>query len=97
MESKQAPQISVVVLPKSMGIGMLLVAIFGPLGMLYATVPGAIVMLIISVPLLFIVGLFTLGFGAIVVWPIVLVACAVWTAIAINKHNKKMLSGDLYR
>ncbi|OHA83273.1 MAG: hypothetical protein A2937_03935 [Candidatus Yonathbacteria bacterium RIFCSPLOWO2_01_FULL_47_33b] len=70
---------------KSVGVAFLLAFIFGPLGMMYSTVSGGIIMLVVSL----FVGLFTLGFGLFVTWPI----CVVWACIAASSHNKKALAG----
>lgn len=78
--------VTVVTPTKSMGIGILVTVLFGPLGMLYATIPGAIVMIIVSA----IVGFLTVGIGLLVTWPI----CVIWTAIAISNYNKKLTSGN---
>ena len=67
---------------KSMGAAILLSFFFGPLGLLYASVTGGVVMLIVSL----IVGIFTLGFGFIVTWPI----CVIWAAIAVNRFNSNL-------
>jgi len=95
MEEIKQPQVTLVVSPKSLGVGLLLVALFGPLGMLYSTITGAIVMFLIAVPVVLIAGLATLGFGLIIVWPIILLACAIWAAISINRHNQKLLAGKV--
>jgi hypothetical protein len=81
-----AQQVVIMAAPKSMGIAIILSALFGPLGMLYATVPGGLIMMVIC----FVVGLFTLGLGALLLWPV----CIAWTAVAVSSHNKR-LSGML--
>lgn len=78
--------VTVVTPTKSMGMGILLTVLFGPLGMLYATIPGAIVMIIISA----IVGFLTLGLGLLFTWPI----CVIWTALSVSSYNKKLISGN---
>jgi len=55
---------------------------FGPLGLLYVTVPGALIMLGVS----FLIAIFTLGLGLIIVGPI----CAIWAGIAASSHNKRL-------
>lgn len=74
----------VVIAGKSMAVAILLALFFGPLGMLYSTVMGGVVMIALSL----LVGIFTLGFGLFVTWPI----CVIWAAVATNSHNKKMLA-----
>jgi hypothetical protein len=67
---------------KSMVAAILLSLIFGPLGLLYASVTGGIVMLLVSI----VVGLFTLGFGLLVTFPI----CIIWAVVATNKYNENV-------
>jgi len=66
---------------KSMILGLILTFFFGSLGMLYSTISGGLIMFVLSI----IVGVFTLGFGLIFIWPIQLI----WTIIAISNHNSK--------
>ncbi|ARM31292.1 hypothetical protein [Prosthecochloris sp. HL-130-GSB] len=76
----------VVVAPvKSVGIGLLLTILFGPLGMLYCTIPGAIIMMILFA----VIGFLTAGIGLIILWPV----CIVWTVLAIQNYNRRLLSG----
>ena len=84
-EAQPPKQIVVVSSTKSMGISIILTVLFGPLGMLYSTVPGAIIMAIISV----VVGVFTVGIGLLITWPI----CIIWGAVATSTYNKKLLAG----
>lgn len=82
----QAPrQVVVVSATKSMGVSILLTVLFGPLGMLYSTIPGAIIMAIGGMVL----GVITLGFGLLLVWPIAII----WGAVATSSHNKKLIAG----
>jgi len=83
--SNQSMNAVVVVPTKSMGVGVLLSFLFGPIGMFYATIPGALIMLVVSI----VVGLLTLGFGALLTWPI----CMIWSAVAVKSHNEKLLAG----
>ncbi len=80
-EENKSHQYIIVTPAKSVGISLILTILFGPLGMLYSTVRGGISMLILS----FLVGLFTLGAGFIVTWPI----CIIWGAMAVSSSNKK--------
>lgn len=68
---------------KSMAVAIILAILFGPLGMLYSTVMGGVIMIVISL----LAGIFTLGFGLFITWPI----CVIWSAVATNSHNKKVL------
>lgn len=74
----------VVLAGKSMAVAILLALFFGPLGMLYSTVMGGVIMIVISL----LAGIFTLGFGLLITWPI----CVIWAAVATNSYNKKMLA-----
>lgn len=79
-----ATSTTVVVTPKpqkSVGIAILLTVLFGPLGMLYSTIAGGLIMLLISIVL----GVFTMGVGSLLVWPITII----WGAVAASSHNKK--------
>jgi len=94
-ESAPLEQGMAVVPQKSLGVGLLLVGLFGPLGMFYSTITGAIVMLI-AVPVL-VRGLDIMGmppslriYGLVYTWLIILLACAIWAAISIIRHNQKL-------
>lgn len=54
---------------KSVLAAFLLTFLFGPLGLLYATIGGGIAMIIIAI----IIGAVTLGFGALITWPIAMI------------------------
>lgn len=86
MENENQPQKVIVISSqeKSMLATVLLTIFFGPLGLFYATVSGAIIMLIITI----LVGVFTLGFGALITFPI----CIIWGIVATNSYNKKIRS-----
>lgn len=75
---------SVTIPTKSMSTALILTFLFGPLGMLYFTVLGALFMLGVTI----ITFLLTDGAGLLIIWPIMLI----WTAIAINIHNKKVFN-----
>jgi len=83
-QNSEPKQIIIVQSQKSMGVTILLTILFGPLGMFYSTIVGGIVMLIISV----LVGIFTLGVGFLITWPI----CIIWAAVATNDSNKQLTS-----
>lgn len=80
---KQAQHI-VVTATKSVAISLILTFLFGPLGMLYSTILGGVIMTV----LVLIIGIFTLGFGLFILWPI----CMIWGALAVSGSNKKMLA-----
>ena len=77
-------QVIVVQSTKNPGMAALLGCLFGPLGLLYSTVKGAIIMFFVNL----LVGIFTLGFGLFLTWPI----CGVWGYKAANAYNKKLLT-----
>lgn len=62
---------------KSVMAAFLLTLLFGPLGLLYASIAGGIIMIILAIILV----PFTLGIGALIVWPISMI-WAVITAVA---------------
>lgn len=72
-----------IVTQKSVGMAVLLTIFFGPLGMFYSTIVGGIVML----PLFVLIGILTLGFGLVALWPI----AVIWAAVSTNLYNKKLL------
>ena len=76
------PTVVVAVPPKSVGIAIILTVLLGPLGMFYSTVSGGIIMCIIS----FLVMLFTLGIGVVLIWPIFVI----WAAIAASDYNRQL-------
>jgi H+/Cl- antiporter ClcA len=80
------PQRIVVVPTKSVGLAIFLGVFFGPVGLLYSTVLGAIVMFVVNI----LVGLFTLGFGLFITWPI----CGIWAYVAAKAYNEKLLAGQ---
>ena len=81
----QPLQTNIVINPqKSTGVALALTFFFGPLGLLYASVPGGIIMLVLTV----VVGIFTLGIGAILGW----IISMIWAVVAVNSHNKKALA-----
>ena len=77
---------------KSVGIAILLVAIFGPLGMFYSTIGGAIFMSIMA-PVIFFFILMSgnLGYiilGLIIYYPI----CMIWASTAVSSYNRKIIN-----
>lgn len=79
----EAPRIVISKSTKSMGISLVLTALFGPIGMFYSTVLGAIIMMLVYL----IVGFITLGIGLLFLQPI----CMIWGAFAVKQYNKKLL------
>lgn len=74
---------------KSMLIGLLLTLFFGGFGVFYFSTLGGIICAIIEI-ILWVVSFFTFGLGVLIVVPFHLI-CVIYTAIAINGHNKKLL------
>ncbi len=68
---------------KSVGIGLLLTFLFGPIGMLYATVWGGLLMMVVNL----VVGIATFGIGLVITWPIQLI----WVVLSIRSYNKKLM------
>jgi len=62
---------------------ILLTVFFDPLVPFYASVTGGVVTLITSIPL----GIFTAGFGILLMIPV----CVIWGAVATNSYNKKVV------
>ncbi len=57
--------------------------LLGPVGLLYASSPGGIVMIIVG----FVVGCSKLFVPILLVW---LISC-VWSVLAVNRYNKKII------
>jgi hypothetical protein len=68
-------------LDKSVGAALALTFFFGPLGLFYISAGGAIIAIIVSI----IVGVLTLGFGLLFVWPIIMV----WAAVTASKRHQE--------
>ncbi|ERJ95545.1 hypothetical protein HMPREF1992_00468 [Selenomonas sp. oral taxon 892 str. F0426] len=81
-QNSQRPQTIIVKSTKNTGLAAGLAFFFGPIGMCYATLKGAIIMFFVNL----VVGLFTLGFGLFLTWPI----CAVWAYLAAKKYNEQL-------
>ena len=81
--SEKNVQVIVTRSPKSVGIGLLLTFLFGPIGMLYATVWGGLLMMVVNL----VIGVVTFGLGLFFTWPIQLI----WVALSIRSHNKKLM------
>ena len=75
---------------KSVGISILLILLFGPIGLLYSTVKGAILFILISIVL----GLVAFAINPLwlmVVVPVLWVVSLVWGAMAVKSYNQKLL------
>ncbi len=81
--SEKNVQIIVTRSTKSVGIGLLLTFIFGPIGMLYGTIWGGFIMMVVNL----VIGIPTFGLGLLFTWPIQLI----WVALSIRSYNKKLM------
>lgn len=81
--SEKNVQIIVTRSTKSVGIGLLLTFIFGPIGMLYGTIGGGFIMMVVNL----VIGIPTFGLGLLFTWPIQLI----WVALSIRSYNKKLM------
>ncbi len=82
-KGEENPQKPIVIVQnrKSAGLAFILTFFFGPLGMLYSTVIGGVIMFLIDI----VVGIFTLGLGFLITWPIQII----WAIVAVNNHNNR--------
>lgn len=71
---------------KSLPLSFILTFFFGPLGLLYVSVGWALVMTVLT----FIFMFFTLGLGAIIMWPINLILSLVLASSANSKLQRRM-------
>lgn len=81
--SEKNVQIIVTRSTKSVGIGLLLTFIFGPIGMLYGTIWGGFIMMVVNL----VIGIPAFGLGLLFTWPIQLI----WVALSIRSYNKKLM------
>ena len=80
-----------------MGISIILTVLFGPLGMLYSTIAGGLIMM----PTGFFLNLLGFGLtlpigglGVFLTWPITVIICVIWAAMATSSYNQKLLRGQ---
>lgn len=83
------PQVVILQIQKSPMLAAVLGFFFGPLGLLYVGLVPALIMLGVNL----VVGLFTLGFGLFLTWPV----CAVVGWSRANYVNKQMMAGSAAR
>ena len=84
------PQYVVAQPTKSIGIGIVLTLLFGPIGLFYASISGGIIMLIIGGILNFF-GLLLMGFGVLFTWPLTCLVCAIWSYFSISRYNAALI------
>jgi flagellar biosynthesis protein FliP len=77
-------------LKKNYGVSFLLTFLFGPLGLFYSSFAIAIIFLIISV----IVGFATMGFGLMLIWPMVIIL-GLLDCFLINRRVDKKYSSNI--
>ena len=82
----ERPKVIITKSPKSMGIALLLTALFGPIGMFYATIIGAIVMSVIYI----VIAVATMGLGFIILF-LLNPVCMIWAAISVKMSNKALM------
>ncbi len=75
---------------KSVGISILLILLFGPIGLFYSTVKGAILFTIIFIVLV-LIALVVNPMLLLVVGPVMWVVSLVWGAMAVKSYNQKLL------
>lgn len=85
------PRVIVTKSTKSVGIAVLLVVIFGPLGMLYSTISGAILMTILA-PIILVILLLTGNWGSLILLAILYYPiCMIWAGNAASNYNQKII------
>lgn len=82
VKEPQMVQVVVAKSEKSMGLAVVLAAIFGPLGLFYSSIIGGLIMLPVSV----LVGVLTLGIGFLFTWPV----CILWAYLSTKRYNAKL-------
>ncbi len=92
--NNQGPNTVILMPTKSMGAGILLALFFGPLGLFYSSVWGGLIMLVLGGVLAVVGGVLTGGLGLIPILFLIGVVSVIWAAIAVNGHNKKILSAQ---
>lgn len=80
--------------PKSVGLGLILTLLLGPIGLFYATISGGVVMFIVDAAFA-LFGFMTLGFSLVVTVPLVNVICMIWAYKAIVQYNADLFDGNL--
>lgn len=78
---------------KNLALGVFLTLFFGGFGVFYASILGGIIMGIVEF-ILWIITIITFGFGLILLIPAHIIA-VVWSIVAINSHNKKIMKNVL--
>lgn len=91
---------------KSVGVGILLTLLLGPIGLFYSSVWGGIIMTL--GPILFIVIFFLgmsigseiiqlmAGITIIIFWALWWLICIIWSAVAINQYNRRIMSQSIH-
>ena len=80
--------------PKSLGIGLILTFLLGPIGLFYASIFGGIVMLVVS-GIFAVIGFITAGISLVVTAPLVNIVCMIWAYVKINSYNKALMAGAM--
>jgi|GEM_PF-1171515 len=91
---------------KSVGVGILLTLLLGPIGLFYSSVWGGIIMTF--GPIIFIVIFFLgmsieseiiqlmAGITIIIFWALWWLICIIWSAIAISNYNRRIISQSIH-
>jgi len=91
MGTEAINQQHVVVTPtKSVGLSILLILLFGPIGMFYSTVKGAFIFILLSI-VLSLVAFAINPMLLLVVLPVMWVVSLVWSARAVKSYNQSLL------
>ena len=80
--------------PKSLGIGLILTFLLGPIGLFYASIFGGIVMLVVD-GIFALIGFITAGISLVVTAPFVNLVCMIWAYVKINNYNKALMAGAM--
>ena len=94
MNENQNRQYVVTRSPKSVGLGLILTLVLGPIGLFYATITGGVIMAIVDT-IFAIAGFMTLGISLFITVPLVNLICMVWAYKAITSYNEKLFNGNL--
>ena len=79
--------------PKSVGLGLILTLVLGPIGLFYATITGGVIMAILDT-IFAIAGFMTLGISLFITVPLVNLICMVWAYKAITNYNEDLFNGN---
>jgi len=91
MENDTTNRQHVVTTPtKSVGLSILLILLFGPIGMFYSTVKGAFIFILLSI-VLSLTAIAIDPMWLLVVLPVMWIVSLVWGAWAVKSYNQRLL------